>query len=576
MERRLAAILVADIVGFSHLMETDEAGTLALVQGRWKTVLSPLAASHSGRVVKFMGDGALLEFSSAVNAVRCAVALQQEMATANIGLPQNKWITLRVGVNLGDVMVEGDDIFGDGVNVAARLEALADPGGICVSDAVRHQVKGKIEVAFEDGGPQQLKNIAEPVHVYRLSAAPMPSATSDNRPRTQARTSIAVLPFDNMSGDPEQAYFSDGITEDIIAELSKFKELQVIARNSSFQFRGKAVDIKDLARKLDVQFVVEGSVRKMGNRVRVTVQLIDASSAAHVWADRYDRELIDVFAIQDEITRSITARVADISQTVLAQRIRARPTTSMTAYDCYLRGRELFINYDTGLQSIPFLEQARDLDPNFAIPHALLADTYCFRHGYDGRREHLDQAHEAAKTALALDPKEPWAHYAMGLVLCRFRRLSEAGPYFERAYALNPNDVYAMAVFAGWLSRMDRNDEALTMVDEALRRDPYAYDWFWDERAIILANAARFQDAIVSFSRMKSRNAVPPRSYCYQAICHIELSQVEAARAALDHCRATGNGKMPEEILADEPFGNPETAGRLMASLKRAVAAAAI
>lgn len=574
MERRLSAILVADIVGYSRLMETNEARTLAVVKSRWNTVLTPLVTEHSGRIVKFMGDSVMIEFSSAVNAVTCAVALQRKMAEENAALRPDEQVTLRVGINIGDVLIEGDDIFGDGVNIAARLEALAEAGGICISEAVHHQVRGKIQAGFEDGGRQSLKNIADPVQVYRV-VMDTTAASPHVQARAPARTSIAVLPFDNMSGDPEQGYFSDGITEDIIAELSKFKELQVIARNSSFQFRGKAVDIKDVARKLDVQFVVEGSVRRMGNRVRVTVQLIDALSAAHVWAERYDRELTDVFAIQDEITRSITARVADISQTVLAQRIRTRPTTSMTAFDHYLRGRELFINYDTSLESISFLEQARDLDPNFAIAYALLADGYCFRHGLDRRSEHIDQALVSAKRALALDPQEPWAHYAMALVLCRLNRLDDAGSYFERAHALNPNDVYILAVYAGWLSRMERNEEALARIDEALRRDPYAYDWFWDQRAMILVNVGRYEDSIESFKRMKSFDTVPSRSYCFQAICHIELGQIDSARLAVERCRNGSNGKTPEEILAEEPYGNPETAARLMASLKRAVAAAA-
>lgn len=571
MERRLAAIVVADIVGYSRLMQEDEPGTLSAVSARWNSILAPLAARHGGRIIKFMGDGVLLEFPSAVNAVTCAVALQAEMTAANADLAPDRRLILRIGINLGDILIEGDDIFGDGVNVAARVEALADPGGICVTDTVHRQVNGKIDRPFEDLGEAVLKNMAEPVRLYRVAVpATMPTAAAAPVARPPGRTSIAVLPFDNMSGDPEQTYFSDGITEDVITELSKWKELQVIARNSSFQFRGKAVDIKDVALKLDVQFVVEGSVRKAGGRIRVTVQLIDAQSASHVWAERYDRELTDVFAIQDEISRSIAVRVAGVSQTVLAQRIRARPTSSLTAYDFYLRGRELFINYDTGMQSVPFLEKAVELDPNFAIAHALLSDTSIFAFQHSGQPASMERAQTEARIALDLDPQEPWANYAQGLVLKWKGQLREADHYFRRAIALNPNDAYILAVHASLLSLMGEHDAALQTIDEALRCDPFAYDWFWDERAMVLARAGRFQDAIDSFSRLKNPDATPPLPNCYQAICHIELGQTREAQAALERCRRAGNGRTPGEVFDREIMADPAVARRLKAALRKA------
>jgi TolB-like protein/class 3 adenylate cyclase len=573
VERRLAAILVTDVVGYSSLMEADEAGTHAILKQRRETIMQPAIARFGGRVVKLMGDGALIEFASAVNAVNCAVELQRAMLEANAAQSAGLNIVLRIGINLGDVIAEDGDLYGDGVNVAARLESLAEAGGICISDTVHRQIRGKIAQAFEDLGERELKNIAVPVRVYRVvTQEAATAARSPDLPVSAGkRTSIAVLPFDNMSGDPEQAYFSDGITEDIITELSKFRELQVTARNSSFQFRGQARDITDVAKRLGVAFVVEGSVRKAGNRVRVTAQLIDAGSGAHVWADRYDRELTDVFAIQDEISRAIAARVAGVSQSVLATRIRARPTNSLTAYDCYLRGRELFINYDTSFECIPFIDKAIELDPDFAIAHAMRSDTYCFQHGKDGRREHLDQAMESARRALALDPDEPWANYAMALVLTRFGRLGDAGHYHERSYMLNPNDAYMNAVYASWMIRMCRFDAALQKIDEALLRDPYAYDWFWDVRAAALALGGKYEEAVECFRRMRSTAQIPPLMYCFRAICHAELGDLAAAREAIAQCRRLD--RSPEAVLGEETFDDPAVFERLKASLRKALVA---
>jgi TolB-like protein len=300
--RKLAAILVADVVGYSRLIEADEAGTLDVLRQRRKDVLDPTVREHGGRIVKVMGDGVLVEFASAVNAVKAAIALQARMDAANEGLPQARRILLRIGINLGDVIGEGSDIYGEGVNIAARLETLAEPGGLCISAKVHQEVRGRIDVAMTDMGEQALKNIDCPVRVYRLN--PSDSGGRPN-PVPTSKPSIAVLPFTNMSGDPEQEFFSDGITEDIITELSRFRDLMVIARNSSFAFKGASVSISRVARELGVTYVLEGSVRRSGNRVRITAQLIDAQSGSHIWADRYDREIIDMFAVQDEITQKI-------------------------------------------------------------------------------------------------------------------------------------------------------------------------------------------------------------------------------------------------------------------------------
>src|SRR5262245_17907635 len=330
LQRRLAAILAADVVGYSRLMETDEAGMLAALKARRKEVLEPLAAKHKGRVFKVTGDGVLVEFASAVNAVQCAVELQQGMAAANDGQAKDTQVVLRIGVSLGDVMVEGGDLYGDGVNIAARLETIAEPGGIIVSEDAHRQVRNKLHIGFEDLGPQSLKNIAEPVRAYRVAGTPAVEIAA--KPSSD-KLSIAVLPFVNMSGDPEQQYFSDGITEDIITELSRFRELFVIARNSSFRYRDKANDLRLIVGELAVQYIVEGSIRTAGGRVRITAGVVDIASGNQLWTEHYDRNLQDIFAIQDEVAQAIAATVEGRVTSTGAQRSRRKPTRDLAAYD---------------------------------------------------------------------------------------------------------------------------------------------------------------------------------------------------------------------------------------------------
>ncbi|MEX2649577.1 MAG: adenylate/guanylate cyclase domain-containing protein [Alphaproteobacteria bacterium] len=370
-QRRLVAILAADVVGYSRLMAADEAGTLARFNALRAELIEPKIEQYGGRLVGSAGDSLLVEFASAVDAVQCAVETQERLAERNANLPDDRRMAFRMGVNLGDVIAERGTIHGDGVNVAARLEKLALPGSVAVSRSVHDQVKGKLAYDFADLGEQTVHNIPEPLRAYRVSrraqepGAPRPPTT----PRAVAdRPSIAALPFTNMSGGPEQDYFCDGITEDIITELSRFRELFVIARNSSFAFKGKAVKVDEIARALGVAYVVEGSVRKAGNRVRVTAQLIEAATDSHLWAERYDRELEDIFAIQDEITRTV---VTALPARIEADRLRAarrKPTESMDAYDFYLRGKELTARFSAGdlAEEIALFERAVELDPAFA------------------------------------------------------------------------------------------------------------------------------------------------------------------------------------------------------------------
>jgi TolB-like protein/tetratricopeptide (TPR) repeat protein len=557
VQRRLAAILAADVVGYSRLMEQDEAGTLAALKIRRREILDPLVAKSQGRVFKTTGDGVLIDFGSAVNAVQCAVELQEGIAIANTGQPDNRHIVLRIGVNLGDVIVEGSDLYGDGVNIAVRLEALAEPGGILVSGTAYEYVRNKVNVGFDDLGAQVLKNIAEPVRAYRVTGMPQGALAAGEA--ITAKPAIAVLPFTNMSGDPEQQYFSDGITEDIITELSRFHEMLVISRNSSFLFRGKTVDVKDVARKLGVQFVVEGSVRKLGNRVRVTVQLIDAVSTAHVWAERYDRDMTDIFVLQDEVTRMVTTQIARQTRSAIAHRSRTRPTENLSAYDNFLRALEMNRTYETMLQAEPYLQRAIELDPEFAVAHGMLSTQQTIKYFYDYRKEHLEDALAYGQKALDLDAEEPWGYCGVGFALNYLHRFDEAGYYLDRAVALNPNDVFFLALHAEWMNCSGQNEMALREIEDALRLDPYANDWFWDVRAIIHTVGGKYRDAIASYRRAKS---LPPWGYCYLAICHYELGEVAQAKDLLEKLKTIVPGRQAVEFLTTEAFVDPATSDR--------------
>jgi len=567
VQRRLAAIMAADVVGYSRLMELDEAGTLATLKARRKGVLEPLVAKYSGRIFKLTGDGVLAEFGSAVNAVQCAIDLQLGMAAANSDVPDGHHVVLRIGVNLGDVMVEGSDLYGDGVNIAARLETLAEPGGILVSGTAFDYVRNKVKVGFDDLGAQALKNIAEPVRTYRVTGAPV--VTIATFKSTIDKPSIAVLPFDNMSGDPEQVYFSDGITEDIITELSKFREFLVIARNSSFQFRGKANDIRDVAKKLGVQFVVEGSVRKSGNRLRITSQLIEAESSTHVWAERYDRELTDIFAIQDEITQMIVSRLARQTRSAIAHRGRAKPTSDLTAFEHFLRALQVMARYDTHLQAERPLLDALAIDPNFAAAHALLSITEVNKYFWDYDADHLRNAIAIANKALSLDPNEPLGHCATGFALMFLNQYREAEPYLEQAAFLNHNDVFIRGIWALLKCFTGRNQEAFIEIEEMLRRDPFAADWLWDIRGTIETHSGRCRDAIASYGKAK---VLAPWSLCYLIICHAELGEFDQAKALVKRLKNEIGTRAPEQVFDQDAAMNPALFRRFLDAMRQAEA----
>jgi adenylate cyclase len=432
MERRLAAILLADVAGYSRLTGKDEANTLVSLKTHQKEVIDPTIAKHHGRIVRLMGDGLLAEFGSIVEAVECAVAIQNEMAERNAGIPQEKRMEFRMGVNLGDVIVEGGDLFGDGVNVAARLEALAEPGSVCLSRAARDQILDKVSIELEDLGEFAFKNIARPVRVYRVAKTYSTNArgiSTSSLPH-QAKPSIAVLPFLNLSGDSEQEYFSDGITEDIITALSRLHWFFVIARNSSFVYKGKHVDVKQVGRDLGVRYVLEGSVRKAGNRVRVAAQLVDSVSGAHYWAQNYDRDLTDIFELQDDITQSVTAAIEPKLVAAEAIRSEGRSPADLEAWDLVMRALAHFWKMTTAESAIAIemLREAVQRHPNYGPAHSMLAFALLVSGHVGWILESKDEAYatELAHRAAEIDAEDPWAHLALGYVAFTARQTDEA------------------------------------------------------------------------------------------------------------------------------------------------------
>jgi adenylate cyclase len=479
MERRLSAIMAADVVGYSRLMGANEVATLTSFKAHRAELLDPAIAEHQGRIVKLTGDGLLAEFPSVVNAVDCAAEVQREMRRRNHDVAEDRRIEFRIGVNLGDVIVDDDDLYGDGVNVAARLETVARPGGVAVSQSVRDNVGNRLDLEFEDIGEQQLKNIEFPVRVYNVLLGDAPSKA--NGARTAAKTekpSIAVLPFNNMSGDPEQEYFSDGITEDIITDLSKVSGLFVIGRNTSFGYKGMSPQLQQVATDLGVKCILEGSVRKAGGRVRVNAQLIDGSSGGHLWADRYDRDLTDIFAIQDEITHSIVEQLKIRLLPKERKAIGQAPTDNVEAYTYYLKARQFFHNWTRNSTQLArrMFAKAVEIDPLYAKAYAGLANCDYRLDGWYNVPPPADILETAAK-AIALDPELAEAHAARGAALANTGRRADAREAFERALKLDPNNFDACLEFARFCvaeGDLERAVELFIRAVEAQADDPQA------------------------------------------------------------------------------------------------------
>jgi TolB-like protein/class 3 adenylate cyclase len=537
-QRRLAAILAADVVGFSRMMEADEAATLAALKARRKQVLEPMVAKHQGRVFKVTGDGVLVEFASAVSAVQCAVDLQQAFAEANKNVPDDRRIVLRIGVNLGDVMVEGGDLYGDGVNIAARLEAIAEPGGILVAGTAHDHIGTKIKTGFEDIGSQTLKNIAQPVRAYRVMQVASPSVPSSKPAAKDAplrdKPSIAVLPFTNMSGDPEHEYFSDGITEDIITELSRFRSLFVIARNSSFVYKGRAADVIEVGKALGVRYVVEGSVRRADNRVRITAQLVDAQTGSHLWAERFDRELKDIFEVQDEVTRNIVTRIAPVLAAESLRMAKRKPPDDMQAYDLFLKAKVLIDvarTIDDLREGREFCNQAIRVDPTFARAHAYRAISYTIGI-MTLEAEDLDewrrQSLQSAEQAVALDAADAWSHWAMAEATFLNRQFDRTRNHMSRALSLNPNDADVLSVFGFVRAAMGDTAQALRDIDMALERNPSVPAWYNWAKGGILFLMGRYADALRSFEAYGQPNASIHR---WRAAALVKLGRIEEAKA---------------------------------------------
>jgi len=523
VERRLAAILAADVAGYSRLTGLDEEGTYVRLRERLRGLADPKISEHRGKVVKHTGDGVLAEFGSVVDAVRCAIEVQRGMAEQNAAIPQVKRIEFRIGIHVGDIIVDDNDIFGDGVNIAARLEGIAEPGGVCISDDAQRQVRGKVDFAFEDMGSQNLKNIVEPMRAWRLRMNASGSAAAPIEPpveSTQAlalpdKPSIAVLPFENMSGDPEQEYFADGMVEEIITALSRFKWLFVIARNSSFTFKGKAVDIKEVGRRLGVRYVLEGSVRKAAGKVRITGQLIDAITGAHIWADRFERDLTDIFALQDEVTVAVVSAIEPkLLQTEIAMAARRRPE-NLTAYDLFLRAMpQLYLSTRESLtEAIRLAHRALELDPRFGLVAALAAvlHTNNVLLGYaDDPQFDRQEAIRLMRLAFSLDDGDPdtlaWAALtSTWMVGDRESEIEMA----DRAVALNPNS-YVAWICRGWVHRnAGLPEEAIRSFERAIRAspvDPLLYRLFTG-MGLALIELGRFEEAIVAGKKALRQNS---------------------------------------------------------------------
>jgi TolB-like protein/class 3 adenylate cyclase/tetratricopeptide (TPR) repeat protein len=554
--RRLAAILAADVAGYSRLMGADEEGRHERLKARLSGLVYPKISEHRGRVVKNTGDGVLAEFPSVVDAVRCAVEVQEQMANREPDMPDDRRIEFRIGINLGDVIVEGDDIYGDGVNVAARLEALAEPGGVCVSGVVHDQVRDRLPYMFADMGEQQVKNIARPVRVFRITIGETPAraptaGTTEPAPLPLPdKPSIVVLPFQNMSGDPEQEYFADGMVEEITTAISRLPWLFVIARNSSFTYKGRTVDVKQVARELGVRYVLEGSVRKAGNRVRITGQLIDTATGAHIWADRFDGSLEDIFELQDQVASSVAGVIEPKLRQSEIERASRKPTASLTAYDLYLRARAQFYRHsEEGFAAtLALLEEALAIDPSYAPAAALVGWVRLFQGVQQwGALSEVDIAEAVRLAQRALETERNDAETVARAAFTLFYLASEtvmAIAALDRALALNPNAAIAWAVKGTIHALRNQPGAAIEGCDRALRLSPFDPLGFHFSGVYAVAHllAGRLEQAVEWADRalLDQPRYNPVRRTKIAANAH--LGRVDEARAELRQLLAIDPG----------------------------------
>jgi len=622
IQRKLTAILSADVKGYSRLMGEDEVSTVGTITA-YREVMATLIQKHRGRVVDSPGDNLLAEFSSVVDAVRCAVEIQEELKARNAELPENRKMEFRIGVNLGDVIVEGERIYGDGVNIAARVEGLAEGGGVCISRTVYDHIENKLALRFEYLGEQAVKNIRKPVRVYRVlmepgaaagvsrekraglrrwqwaalavaavllvgvvavaiwnfylrPAAPPTVVPSEKIPAIELpdKPSIAVLPFINMSEDPEQEYFSDGITEDLITDLSKISGLFVIARNSAFTYKGKVIKIAEVGKELGVRHVLEGSVRKSNGRVRITAQLVDATTEGHLWAERYDRDLKDIFALQDEVTQKIVAALAVKLTEDEQKRLVRKYTDNMEAYDFYLQGVEYQNRYtkEANVKARQMFERAIDLDPGFAQAYALLGLTHVHEWslGWSQDPQSLEQAFELAQRAIALDDSLPLGHFILGEVYLWKKQHGQAIAELEKTIALNPNYADGITWLGNILNWAGRPEEAIGLVKKAMRLNPMYPVWYsWNlGHAYFLTN--RYEEAIETLNRVLDRNPGFLPAHAYLAASYGELGRYEEARAEAAELERLSPDLSSEAWRQRLPYKDQAVLERLFNGLRKA------
>jgi adenylate cyclase len=578
MERKLTAILSADVKGYSRLMGEDDEATVRTLTAHREMMIT-LIQQHRGRVVDAPGDNLLAEFASVVDAVRCAVEIQRELEARNTDLPPNRRMEFRMGLNVGDVIVEGEKIYGDGVNIAARLEGLAEAGGICISGTAYDQVKNKLSLGYEYLGEQTVKNIAEPIRVYRVRLEPGMTALSAGHEQTSAlplpdKPSIAVLPFTNMSGDPEQEYFSDGITEDLITDLSKLSGLFVIARNSVFTYKGKAVEIAEVSRKLGVRYVAEGSVRKAGNRVRINAQLVDATTGGHLWAERYDRELHDIFALQDEVTQKIVFALKIQLTPEEQARFRQAPTDNLEAYDSFLRGQAYFWRFtrEANIQARQMFEKAVELDSQYAGAYAVLGWVHLqeWLAQWNQEPQTPAQVFALAQRAVVLDDSLPLAHTTLGVAYLWQNQHEQAIAEGERAITLDPNYAEGYAWLGAIFNLAGRPAEAIEMVEKALRLNPHDPFFYLSILGSAYRVMGRYEEAITAFKRALSRNPKLLPAHVILAASYSESGQEAEARAAAAEVLRLSHTYSLEAVRQRLPFKDRTDLERLLAALRKA------
>jgi TolB-like protein/Flp pilus assembly protein TadD len=584
VKRKLAAILSADVKGYSRLMGEDEEWTLHTLN-TYKGMMGGLIQQHRGRVVASPGDNVLAEFASVVDAVQCGVEIQQVLRAKNAMLPENRRMEFRIGINLGDVIEEGDSIYGDGVNIAARLEGLAEVGGICISESAYQQIENKLPLRYDYLGEHEVKNIAKPVRVYR---AQIESVAMAQRPLEVAskekmglplpdKPSVAVLPFTNMSGDVEQEYFSDGITEDIITALSRFRWFFVIARNSTFTYKGKTVDVKTVAQDLGVRYVLEGSVRKAGNRVRITAQLIDATTSLHVWAERYDRDLKDIFAVQDEITENIVTAIGPEFLSAEMRRSQRRDVRSLDAWDYIMRAAFHHSRYrkeDVG-EAQRLLRKAIELDPFNAEGFCLMAFTHLMQVQFgwsESADKSIQEAAKAAENAVAIDDRDAWAHTALGMVDLISRRHDDAIRRLKRAVQLNPSLANAYGALGQALTLTGECAEAVEQINKAIRlspRDPFLVYWFGHLSMAMFAGG-QYDVACQWGAKVIQENPSFPGGHRLMAAIYGQLGRIEEAKAALKELLLLMPGMTIDDVRKQVPFKDPDHMERYLDGLRKA------